>query len=138
MKAAKLLLQAPILLASDLPGSIRYWNEQVGFQSRNIVGEPPHFAILGRDNCFLMLKQAPPGHVIVPHCKVTDGIWNAYFWVDDARSLFDEFKSRGAKIDYELCEQPYAVLEFGIQDLDGHDIGFGQELTPSLAQNSAE
>ncbi len=40
MKAAKFLLQAPVLLASDLPGSIRYWNEKVGFQSRNIVGEP--------------------------------------------------------------------------------------------------
>lgn len=136
MSGAKFLLQAPVLLAHDLPAGIRYWNDKAGFESRNIVGEPPHFAILSRDNCMLMLKQAPADHAIVPHWKVAEGVWNAYFWVDDASALFDEFKSRGAIIDYELCKQPYQVLEFGIQDLDGHDIGFGQELEPSLARNA--
>jgi len=24
--------------------------------------------------------------------------------------------------------KPYGILEFGIQDLDGHDIGFGQPI----------
>jgi hypothetical protein len=137
MSAAKLKLHAPVLLTHDLPKGIKYWNDQVGFESRNIVGEPPHFAILGRNDCFLMLKQAPEGHIIVPHWKVSEGIWNVYFWVDDARAMFDELKGRGAKIDYELCEQPYRVLEFGIQDIDGHDIGFGQELEPTLARERA-
>ena len=41
------------------------------------------------------------------------------------------FKERGALIDYDLGEQPYGVLEFGIQDLDDHDIGFGQDLAPA-------
>lgn len=132
--SAKLLHHAPILFASDLPKSIKYWTDQVGFESRNVVGEPPHFAILGRNDCFLMLKQAPKDHKIVPYWQVSEGIWNAYFWVDDARAMFDELKGRGATIDYELCEQPYRVLEFGIRDLDDQDIGFGQELKPSLAR----
>ena len=59
MSAAKLKLHAPVLLTRDLPKSIKYWNDQVGFESRNVVGDPPHFAILGRNDCFLMLKQAP-------------------------------------------------------------------------------
>ena len=42
-----------------------------------------------------------------------------------------ELKERGALIDYDLGEQPYGVLEFGIQDLDDHDIGFGQDLAPA-------
>ena len=37
----------------------------------------------------------------------------------------DEHRGRW---NYELCEQPYGCLEFGIQDLDGHDIAFGQDL----------
>ncbi len=134
MSTAELKLHAPILMANDLPGSLKYWNDQVGFESRNVVGDPPHFAILGRNDCFLMLKQAPQNHTIVPHWKVSEGVWNVYFWVDDARAMFDELKGRGATIDYELCEQPYRVLEFGIQDIDGHDIGFGQELEPTLAR----
>jgi hypothetical protein len=37
-----------------------------------------------------------------------------------------EFVGRGAEIDYGLCDQPYGCREFGTQDIDGHDIGFGQ------------
>lgn len=135
--SANLLLHAPVLFASDLAKSIAYWNDKVGFESRNIVGDPPQFAILGRDDCFLMLKQAPAGYDIVPYWKISENLWNAYFWVDDARAMFAEFKQRGATIDYELCEQPYRVLEFGIRDLDDQDIGFGQELEPSLARERA-
>jgi hypothetical protein len=42
--------------------------------------------------------------------------------------VYNELKERGAKIDYELHRKPYDSLEFGIQDLDGHDIAFGQNL----------
>jgi hypothetical protein len=29
-------------------------------------------------------------------------------------------------MDYGPCTQPYGVREFGIQDLDEHDVSFGQ------------
>ena len=124
---AKLLEQAPVLLVKDLEASVAYWRESLGFKAR-LYGEPPGFAILKRDACFLMLSLAPDDHEIVPNWKIVDKMWNAYFWVDDAKALYKEFVAKDAKIDYTLCEQPYNVLEFGIQDLDGHDIAFGQDL----------
>ena len=48
-----------------------------------------------------------------------------YFWVDDAEAIYAEFQNSGAIIDYTL----YNALghqEFGVQDLDDHDIAFGQ------------
>ena len=127
---AKLLEQAPVLLVSDLEASFAYWRDHVGFDGR-LWGDPPGFAILKRDGCFIMLSQAPQDHTIVPNWKVVDKMWNAYFWVDDAKGLHDELVAKDAKIDYSLCEQPYGVLEFGIQDLDDHDIAFGQDLEPA-------
>jgi hypothetical protein len=50
-----------------------------------------------------------------------------YFWVDDVDALYKEYVERSAKIDYGLCDQPYGCGEFGTQDIEGHDIGFGQE-----------
>ena len=47
-------------------------------------------------------------------------------WLDDVKALYGELIDRGAIIDYELHLKPYSVLEFGIQDLEGHDIAFGQ------------
>jgi hypothetical protein len=63
---------------------------------------------------------------IVPRWTIFTGLWDMYFWVDYIDALFKEFVERGAKIDYGLCDQPYGCREFGTQDIDGHDIGFGQ------------
>ena len=127
MAKGKLLEQAPVLLVRDVPKSIAYWRDCLGFGA-STFGDPPVFAILRRDSCHMMLADAPADHEIVPYWKVRDSTWNAYFWVDDAKAFFAEFKAKGAIIDYEPYKAPYGVLEFGIQDLDGHDIAFGQDL----------
>jgi uncharacterized glyoxalase superfamily protein PhnB len=128
---ARILRQAAILLAADLPAAIAYWRDVLGFAAHGVFGEPPYFAIMERDNAFVMLKQAEPGHVIVPYWEVSENLWNAYFWVDEVEALYEEMRASGAMIDYELCDQPYGVREFGVQDLDRHDIGFGQVLAPA-------
>jgi uncharacterized glyoxalase superfamily protein PhnB len=73
-----------------------------------------------------MLSQAPPGGGLVPHWRVVHQMWDAYFWVDDVDALYEEFVQRGAIIDYHLGTKPYGVREFGVQDIDEHDIAFGQ------------
>jgi catechol 2,3-dioxygenase-like lactoylglutathione lyase family enzyme len=128
--AARILRQAPILFASNLRASISYWTDKLGFETHGAFGEPPEFAIMERGNAFAMLSQAPQGHRIVPNWQIKEALWNAYFWVDDIQTLFDEVRGRGATIDYGLCDQPYGVREFGVQDPDRQDIGFGQLLKP--------
>ena len=123
----KLLQQAPVLMVSNLAASLDYWRQCVGF-AFNTFGDPADFAIGRRDGCFLMLGQADKDQIITPNWHLRHNTWNAYFWVDDAKALYEELLGSGAKIDYTLCKQPYNVLEFGIQDLDGQDIGFGQDL----------
>lgn len=128
MPVAKLTSAAAILLVHDLVAAAHYYRDRLGFTFDRFWGEPPHFVILHRDECHLMLQLAPPGHEIVPHWRITRNLWNVYFWVDDADALFAEFRQRGAKIDYEIHDKPYGVREFGIQDLDGYDIGFGSPI----------
>src|SRR5688572_18652600 len=128
MQAARLTSSAPVLLVRDVVAAANHYRDALGFAYDRFWGEPPNFVILRRDGLNLMLSQAPHGTTLTPHWQVNRGIWNAYFWVDDVDALFAEFTNRGAKIDYGLGNKPYRVREFGIQDLDGHDIGFGQPL----------
>ena len=128
MPGPRLIGSAPILLVRDVVASANYYRDKVGFNYDRLWGEPPRFCILWRDNFHLMLSQTDDPKAIVPHYKVVENMWNVYFWVDDAQALFDELKGKGATIDYELCDQPYGCREFGIQDLDGYDIAFGQDL----------
>lgn len=126
MKVSRLTSSAPVLLVRDVVAAANHYRDALGFAYDRFWGEPPDFVILRRDGLHLMLSQAPKTTAIVPHWKINRGIWNVYFWVDDVDALFAEFKQRGATIDYGLSDKPYDVREFGIQDLDGYDIGFGQ------------
>jgi uncharacterized glyoxalase superfamily protein PhnB len=118
---------APVLLVRDVGASAKYYQECVGFTGSHFYGEPPSFCILEWGGFYLMLAQADADKII-PFWKVRDKTCNAYFWVDDADALYAEMKASGAKMDYGPCTQPYGVREFGIQDLDGHDVSFGQIL----------
>jgi hypothetical protein len=126
MASAHLLSVAPVLLVRDVVASANYFRDRLGFTYDRLWGEPADFCMVQRDDLTVMLSQAPAGARLVPHWRVVDKMWNAYFWVHDVEALYAEFRGAGAHIDYELGLKPYGVLEFGIQDLDDHDIGFGQ------------
>jgi catechol 2,3-dioxygenase-like lactoylglutathione lyase family enzyme len=128
MAAAKIIGSAPILLVADVVASAAYYRDKLGFAYDRFWGDPPCFCMPHRDGHVVMLSQVEDTKHIVPHYKVVQSMWNIYFWVDDAERIYDELKGRGAKIDYELCIQPYGCKEFGVQDLDGYDIAFGQNL----------
>lgn len=129
MSKMRILRQSPILYASNLRDTIAYWRDKLSFEEHGIFGEPPVFAIMEYGNAFAMLKQAPAGHAIVPYWMITEGTWNAYFWVDNVEALFADVKARGATIDYGLCDQFYNVREFAVHDPDRQSIGFGQVLS---------
>ena len=124
----KLLTSAPVLLVKDVVASANYFRDSIGFHYDEFYGEPPCFCICDRDGLRLMLAQVVDPSQIKPFWHIRENTWNAYFWVDAADALYAEMKAKGAKMDYGPCTQPYGVREFGIQDLDGHDIGFGQIL----------
>ena len=131
MTKSKIVGSAPILLVKGVVASANYYRDKVGFGYERFWGEPPCFCILWRDKFHLMLRQVKDQKFIPPHYKAVENMWNVYFWVDDAATLFEELKGRGATIDYEICDQPYGCREFGIQDLDGYDIAFGQDFERS-------
>ncbi len=124
----KITGSAPILLVRDVVASASYYRDKVGFNYDRFWGDPPGFCILYRDGFHLMLSQVSDPEFIVPHYKAVENMWNVYFWVNNSEKLCSELKDLGAIIDYDLCDQPYNCREFGIRDLDGYDIAFGQDL----------
>ena len=128
---ARLTASAPVLLVRDVVKAANHYRDALGFSYDRFWGHPPSFVILKRDGMFLMLNQAPKDHVVVPNWQVSEKMWNVYFWVSDADALLAEFRARGATIDYDIHNKPYGVREFGIADLDGYDVAFGQVIPPN-------
>lgn len=132
----RITASAPVLLVRDVSASAGYYRDAIGFRVVASFGEPPEFAILERDGHYLMLAGVADESRITPYWQIREKTCNAYFWVDDADALYAEMEAAGAKMDYGPCTQPYGVREFGIQDLDGHDISFGQLLRQEAAEGS--
>jgi len=126
--AAKIINSAPILLVRDVEASANFYRDALGFEYDRLWGDPPGFCVLRRDCAHLMLARCEDPNAIVPHWKTVEKMWNVYFWVDDAKAMYEELVERGARIDYHLCEQEHGCLEFGVQDPDGYDIAFGEDL----------
>lgn len=127
--SAHLLKTAPVILVRDLVASVEYWRERVGFDCDRMYNDPPTFAMPSRDGVTIMLAQTPMGvDPPLPNWRVADKTNQAYIWVDDANALYLELQQRGATIDYTIYDTPWGTREFGIQDLDDHDITFGQVL----------
>ncbi|MBI1255952.1 MAG: bleomycin resistance protein [Chloroflexi bacterium] len=117
---------APVLLVRDVVQAAAYFRDKLGFHDHRLYNEPPNFAILRRDGMAVMLSQLGAEQTVVPNWKVVEKMWDVYFWVDDVEAFYAEFQASGAIIDYTLYTAPHGVREFGVQDIDDHDIAFGQ------------
>jgi uncharacterized glyoxalase superfamily protein PhnB len=76
-----------------------------------------------REGMIIMLNQSD----IIPQPNSNN--WDAYFWVNDAKALYEEFKAKGLSFEYDLTlKELYGNLEFALQDPDGYTLAFGQEV----------
>ena len=124
----KLTGVAPVLLVKDVVAAANYWHDRVGFTYDRLWGEPPCFAIVKRDGMQVMLSQVNNPADVRPHWKIVDKMWNVYFWVDDADSFTRNCSAAARKSTTRFTTSRTEFREFGIQDLDGHDIAFGQPI----------
>ena len=125
----QLLRSAPYFPVHDLEASALHYERVFGFHRDYLGGSPPQFAILSRDGHAIMLRLVPGSSRIVPN-EAQGGTWDVFFWVHDARELYEELRRKGAEFAYEpVVRQEYRMLEFAARDRDGHVLGFGQDLT---------
>ena len=115
----------PVLLCSDIERTAAWLRDALGFETEQ-HGEPANFLIGKRDGQRIMY--ALTEQRIVPNWQIVENMWNVYLRTPDVDAMYAEMAERGTAIDYTICNQPWGMREFGVQDPDGHDIGFGQPI----------
>jgi predicted enzyme related to lactoylglutathione lyase len=110
----------PILRVGKLAASIEYYVGVLGFKVdwryEGII------ASVSRDRCHIFLCEGDQGN---------PGSW-VWIGVGDAEALFEEYKSRGAKVRNPPGNFPWAY-EMQIEDLDGNVLRMGSEPKPGGA-----
>jgi catechol 2,3-dioxygenase-like lactoylglutathione lyase family enzyme len=104
---------APILRVADLPVSIAYYRNALGFA---LDWEHPSIASVSRDRCCIFLSTGGQGEPVT---------W-CWIGVNDVRTLHDELAARGARIRQAPTNFPWA-LEIQVEDLDRNVLRLGSE-----------
>jgi len=109
----------PILNVKDLPASMDYYVQKLGFEKLWDWGEPPTFGCVRRGKVEIFFCQGGQGQ---------PGTWMSIF-MGDVDALYEEYKNRGATILEPPQNYPCGMREMLVGDLDDHRfrIGTGTE-----------
>lgn len=111
----KLLNMIPVLPSSDLARDLEWYNEKTGFQTRYT---DDMYAVLGREHLMLHLQW----HADTEDDPLLGGSVVRIF-VENIRSLFDEFVERGTVSNNDFrANTNWGTNEFGFYDLNRNAI----------------
>lgn len=106
---------APVLHVPDVKAAAAFYRDVLGFTSD--FGDEA-YAVVWRGNSaihFTRDTQAPSGV-------------HLFQWVRDVDAYYAEVLGRGATVTSQPADRPYGIREFGVRDLNGVGIVFGQDI----------
>src|SRR6516164_8994812 len=116
---------APQFFTTDIPATLAYYRDKLGFDCLGTWQEPPVYAIVARDQHRIHFRCAEPP---APNPdKYADELLDAYLFIEDADTLYAEFASRGVEFTRGLSDTPWHSREFVVRDCDGRLLAFGAD-----------
>jgi catechol 2,3-dioxygenase-like lactoylglutathione lyase family enzyme len=114
---------APQFFTTDIPASLAYYNEKLGFDCTGTWLDPPVYAMVARDRYAIHFRCAEPPAANPD--KYADELLDAYLSVEDADALYAEYAAKGVEFTRELGDTPWGTREFVVKDCDGRLLAFG-------------
>ncbi len=106
---------AAVLHVSDVAATAAFYRDVLGFTWD--FGDDT-YAVVWRDNSAIHFVRDDVSPVGV----------HLFQWVKDVDAYYREIVDRGAEIAKEPADQPYGIREFGLRDINGVGIVFGQDI----------
>jgi len=122
---------SPSFIVGSLKSSVAFYVDKLGFKIRYIGPDGnPFWAIVGRDNISIFLKEIAPDLKPVPnHTRHEWARWDAYISAADPDILFGEYSSRGVTFHQPIRNDDDGLRGFEIKDADGYVLFFGRPNT---------
>jgi len=117
---------APQFFSTDIPGTVAYYKDKLGFECLGTWQDPPVYAIVARDQHAIHFRCAAPP--TANQDKYEDELLDAYLHVEDADALYAEYAANGVEFTRGLANMPWHSREFVVKDCDGRLLAFGANL----------
>jgi uncharacterized glyoxalase superfamily protein PhnB len=116
----------PLFFTTDIPRTLAYYKEKLGFECLGTWQDPPVYAIVARDQHAIHFRCAATP-TLNPD-KYADELLDAYLNVENADALHAEYAARGVEFTRQLANMPWHSREFVVKDCDGRLLAFGSNL----------
>ncbi|MGC4049537.1 MAG: VOC family protein [Paludibaculum sp.] len=117
---------APVFFTLDIPATVAYYQDKLGFECLGTWQDPPVYAIVARDHHAIHFRCATPP---TPNPeKYREELLDAYLFVADADALHAEYAAKGVEFTRGLENMPWQSREFVLKDCDGRLLAFGANL----------
>jgi len=108
---------APQFFTLDIPATLAYYKDRLGFECLGTWQDPPVYAIVARDQHAIHFRCAEPPTANPD--KYRDELLDAYLFVEDADALYAEYAAQGVEFTRGLANMPWHSREFVVKDCDG-------------------
>src|SRR5215472_6739856 len=112
----------PVFFTLDIPATLAYYQDKLGFECVGTWQDPPVYAIVARDGHAIHFRCAEPPTANPD--KYEDELLDAYLSVENADALYAEYQERGVGFTRELGDTPWGTREFVVRDCDGRLLAF--------------
>ena len=117
---------APQFFTANIPGTVAYYKDKLGFECLGTWQDPPVYAIVARDQQVIHSRCAEPPAANPD--KYADELLDAYVSVEDTDALYAEYAAKGVEFVRELANTPWHSREFVVKDCEGRLLAFGSNL----------
>jgi len=114
---------APQFFTTDIPATLTYYQDKLGFECTSTWLDPPVYAIVARDQHTIHFRCAQPPTANPD--KYADELLDAYLFIEDADALYAEYAARGVEFTRGLANTAWNTREFVVKDCDGRLLAFG-------------
>ena len=130
MTAAEVGSVAPLFIVRDVPATLAFYRDRLGFDITFQGPEPDDifFGIVQRGKAMIMFKAVGVEPVPNGTRDIGQGIarWDAYVYVPDPDALAAEFSSNGVEFVDPLRNNHDNLRGFEVRDADGYILYFGR------------
>ena len=114
---------APVFFSRDIPATLAYYQDRLGFECLGSWQDPPVYAIVARDQKQIHFRCAEPPAARPD--KYDEELIDAYLSIENADALYAEYAARAVEFTRELGNMPWGSREFVVKDCDGRLLAFG-------------
>ena len=123
---------SPFFIVADVKAAVSFYTGKLGFEVRYVLpGDAPFFAIVGRNEISIMLKEIAFDIKPIPnHTRHEWARWDVFIYVSDPENLFEEYRSGGVSFRQPIQDDDDGLLGFEVADADGYVLFFGRPASP--------